>query len=79
MADAPIRPLSALWGRCEYHRVLVKLGKPCPACALVGPNGKTMGATGLQCRGEHFEIGEPQPGWTVEIAGGAFLKCQRAV
>jgi hypothetical protein len=71
MADSPVRPSPALWGRCEYHRVLVKTGKRCPACAFLDDKGQPMGATGMQSRGEHFEIGEPQPGWTVQITGKA--------
>jgi hypothetical protein len=68
MADSLIKPLPGLWGRCEYHRVLVKTGTRCAACALLNDKGDAMGATGAQLRGEHFEIGEPQPGWSTEVA-----------
>lgn len=65
MADSTIRLLPSLWGRCDVHGVLVKVGTQCSACVGDG-EGKN-----LKLRTEHFEIGEPQPGWTVEITGKA--------
>lgn len=61
-----VRELPSLWGYCEYHQVLVKVGTLCSACERLGPDGNRMGATGMRLRGEYFEIGEPQPGWTTE-------------
>ena len=56
-----MRALPALWQRCLTHNVLVKIRTRCSACAGDG-QGKS-----LSLRGEHFEVGEPQPGWRMEV------------
>lgn len=62
-----VRALPALWWRCTFHQVLVKIGNPCSACLTSGPGGMSL-------RGEHFDIAEAREGWSPDaprLQGGA--------